>query len=228
MDQRKLAKFIDHTILKPDATTEMIQQVIKEARELEVASVCLNPWAIPTAVAALQSSPVKVCTVVGFPLGAMQAEAKAQEAALAVQAGAQEIDMVINVGALKSGLHQIVSADIAVVVEAVRVVNAEAIVKVIIETSLLTQEEKVVACQLAKEAGAHFVKTSTGFNGGGATVEDIRLMRQTVGETFGVKASGGIRDLQTALAMIEAGASRIGTSSGPAILAACEVSFDRF
>lgn len=218
MTREELGSLIDHTILKPDATSEMIQEVIAQAKAYQFASVCINPWAIPQAVEMLQGSPVKVCTVVGFPLGAMQTAAKAKEAELAVKAGAQEIDMVLNVGALKSGLGQLVQEDISAVVQAVCQANHQAIVKVIIETSLLSDEQKVVACQMAARAGAHFVKTSTGFNGGGATCEDIRLMRQTIGEALGVKASGGIRDTQTALAMIKAGATRIGTSSGIAIV----------
>lgn len=218
MTGEQLARLIDHTILKPDATPEAIQQVIAEAKTYQFASVCINPWAIPQAVQLLQGSTVKICTVVGFPLGAMQTVAKAQEAKVAVESGAQEVDMVINVGALKSGLHQFVQDDISAVVQAVRQADDQAIVKVIIETSLLSDEQKVIACQLASQAGADFVKTSTGFSGGGATYADIRLMRETVGATMRVKASGGIRDTQAALAMVEAGATRIGTSSGIAIV----------
>ncbi|MFO7273660.1 MAG: deoxyribose-phosphate aldolase [Bacillota bacterium] len=214
--RRELAKMIDHTLLKPDAAEAQIRQLCAEGREHGFMSVCVNPYWVPLCAELLQGTDVKVCTVVGFPLGANRSEIKAAEAEDAVARGAREVDMVINVGALKSGRRDVVLNDIRAVVSAVA---GEALVKVIIETGLLTDEEKVLACQLAQEAGADFVKTSTGFGTGGATVHDVALMRRTVGPNMGVKASGGVRDLATALAMIEAGANRIGASAGVAILA---------
>ena len=214
--RRELAKMIDHTLLKPEATETQIRRLCAEAREHEFMSVCVNPYWVPLCAELLSGSDVRVCTVIGFPLGANRSEIKAVEAEDAVARGAREVDMVINVGALKSGRLDVVRNDIRAVVEAVA---GEALVKVILETGLLTDEEKVTACRLAQEAGADFVKTSTGFGYGGATVADVALMRRTVGPEMGVKASGGVRDTATALAMIEAGATRIGASAGVAILA---------
>ncbi|MCQ2736417.1 MAG: deoxyribose-phosphate aldolase [bacterium] len=211
-----MASYIDHTLLKPEATREQIVKLCAEAREHEFASVCVNPANVKTAFAELVGTPVKVCTVIGFPLGASSSFVKAVETRDAVASGADEIDMVINIGALKAKDYDLVLRDIKAVVEAA----GGNLVKVIIETCLLTDEEKVKACELSKEAGADFVKTSTGFSKGGATVEDIALMRKTVGTEMGVKASGGIRDYETAKAMIEAGASRIGASAGIAIVKA--------
>ncbi|WP_066316567.1 deoxyribose-phosphate aldolase [Bacillus sp. FJAT-29814] len=212
---QNIAKMIDHTLLKADATKEQIIKLAEEAKEYSFASVCVNPTWVKTAAELLKDSPdVKVCTVIGFPLGATTSETKAFETKNAIENGATEIDMVINVGALKDKQDDLVEQDIKAVVDAA---TGKAIVKVIIETSLLTDEEKKRACELSVKAGADFVKTSTGFSTGGATVEDIRLMRDTVGPEIGVKASGGVRSREDALAMIEAGATRIGASSGVAI-----------
>jgi len=210
-----IAKMIDHTLLKPEATKEQIIRLCHEAKRHGFASVCINPTWVKTAAHELSGTDVLVCTVIGFPLGATTSETKAFETNNAIENGAREVDMVINIGALKSGDVELVERDIRAVVEAAA---GKALVKVIIETSLLSDEEKVRACQLAVKAGAGYVKTSTGFSGGGATVEDVALMRRTVGDKAGVKASGGIRDRETAEAMIEAGATRIGTSSGVAII----------
>lgn len=207
---------IDHTILKADATEADVTRIIEEAKEYNFFSVCLNPCWVSLAKEKLADSPVAVCTVIGFPLGANTAEVKGYEAADAIANGANEVDMVINVGALKSNQYKKVLADIEAVVKAA---SGKALVKVIIETALLTDEEKVKACELAKEAGADFVKTSTGFSTGGAKVEDIKLMRQTVGPDMGVKASGGIHNEEQAQTMVDAGATRIGTSAGVAIMA---------
>lgn len=206
-------KLFDHTILKADATREAVKKVCDEAKEYGFMSVCVNGYYTSFAAQQLKGTNVKVCTVVGFPLGQMATEAKAAEAAIAVRDGADEIDMVINVGALRDGLCDVVQSDILRVKEAC----GSALLKVIIETCLLTDEEKVKACQLAREAGADFVKTSTGFSTGGAKAEDVALMRKTVGGAMGVKASGGIRDRETAMAMVKAGASRLGTSQTVAI-----------
>ncbi|MBO8164120.1 MAG: deoxyribose-phosphate aldolase [Brevibacillus sp.] len=213
-EKMNINKYIDHTLLKPDATAEMIDRLCSEAKQYDFASVCVNPTWVRRAAGNLAGSDVKVCTVIGFPLGATTPEAKAAETRDAVANGAGEVDMVLNIGALKSGDLELVKRDVAAVVEAA----GDALVKVILETGLLTDEEKVTACKLCVEAGAHYVKTSTGFGPGGATVEDITLMRKAVGPDFGVKASGGIRDRATALAMIEAGATRIGASAGIAIV----------
>ncbi|SDD19031.1 deoxyribose-phosphate aldolase [Terribacillus halophilus] len=209
-----IAAYIDHTLLKPDATKEQIDVIVQEAAAHKFASVCVNPYWVPHCANQLNGTDVKVCTVIGFPLGASTTAIKALETKDAIEKGAGEIDMVINIGALKSGDLVTVEADIRAVVEAA----AGVLTKVIIETSLLTEEEKVTACQLAVKAGADYVKTSTGFSGGGATVEDIRLMRTTVGPDIGVKASGGVRDREATLAMIEAGATRIGASAGVQII----------
>lgn len=211
---RGLASMIDHTLLRADATEAEIRALCAEAREYQFASVCINPGWVAVAAEELSGSPVKVCTVIGFPLGATTATAKAIESRDAIANGATEVDMVINVGALKSGDDDRVRRDIEAVVAAAR---GQALVKVILETALLSREEKVKACLLAKMAGADFVKTSTGFSTGGATVEDIALMRETVGPEMGVKASGGIRSAEDAQAMIAAGATRIGASASVAI-----------
>lgn len=210
----KLNKYIDHTLLKPDASQEQIMNLIEEATEHDFASVCVNPTWVAFAAQALKGTDVKVCTVIGFPLGANTPEVKAFEAEDAIQNGADEIDMVINIGALKSQDYELVEKDIQAVVEAAKGI----LVKVIIETCLLTDDEKVKACQIAQKAGADFVKTSTGFSIGGATVADVALMRKTVGPNMGVKASGGARSYEDALAFIKAGATRIGASSGVAIM----------
>ncbi len=209
-----IARYIDHTLLKPEASKEDVKKICAEAKEYGFFSVCVNGANVAFAYDLLKETDVKVAAVVGFPLGAMTSEAKAFETKNVIENGAKEIDMVINVGALKEGKVDEVLKDIKAVVDAA---GSDAIVKVIIESCLLTDEEKVLACKLSKEAGAHFVKTSTGFNTGGATVEDIKLMRQTVGPEMGVKASGGVRDLRTALDMIEAGATRIGASASVSI-----------
>lgn len=205
----KLNNYIDHTILKPAATAADVEKICQEAREYGFASVCVNTCHVKLVSQLLLGSPVKTCVVVGFPLGAMATEAKAFEAGFAVKNGAQEVDMVLNVGALKDQNYNLVEEDIRGVKQAC----GGALLKVILETCLLSDEEKVKACQLAVKAGADFVKTSTGFSTGGATAHDISLMRQTVGPDIGVKASGGIRTREDALKMIEAGASRIGASA---------------
>lgn len=210
----KLNKYIDHTLLKPDASQEQIETLIEEAKKYDFASVCVNPTWVNFAAQALKATDVKVCTVIGFPLGANTPELKAFETSDAIQNGANEVDMVINIGALKSRNFDLVERDIRAVVEAAK----GTLVKVIIETCLLTDDEKVKACQIAQKAGADFVKTSTGFSTGGATVADVALMRKTIGPDMGVKASGGARSYEDALAFIKAGATRIGASSGVAIM----------
>jgi deoxyribose-phosphate aldolase len=213
-----IASMIDHTILKPDATRADVLKVCREARQYSFASVCVNPYWVPMVRAELAGSPVKVCTVVGFPLGATSTEAKVAETAAAIRAGAQEIDMVINVGALRSGDHEAVKLDIQQVVKVSH--EAGAIVKVILETALLDDNQKAVACTLCKLAKADFVKTSTGFGPSGATAQDVALMRSVVGPEMGVKAAGGIRTLQDFKAMTAAGASRIGASASVKIVEA--------
>lgn len=215
MDNQNLAQMIDHTLLKPEATKEQIRTLCEEAKTYGFCSVCVNSGYVKECAEILKSSGVKVCTVVGFPLGAMSTAAKAYEAKTAVEDGASEIDMVVHVGMIKSRDWEYVRNDIRSVVEAS---GKEAIVKVILETCLLTDPEKKKVCQIAKEAGAAFVKTSTGFSAGGATLEDIRLMRETVGETMGVKASGGVRDAAFAKELVNAGATRLGASAGIAIV----------
>lgn len=210
-----IAKYIDHTLLKADAKKEQIETLCLEAKEYNFASVCVNPTWVGLASEMLNGTGVDVCTVIGFPLGANTPETKAFETKNAIENGATEVDMVINIGALKGGNTELVEKDIRAVVEAAK---GKALTKVIIETSLLTDEEKVTACELSVKAGADFVKTSTGFSTGGATVEDIRLMRKVVGPEIGVKASGGVRNAEDANNMIEAGATRIGASSGIAIV----------
>ncbi len=210
-----VAGLIDHTILKPDATEKEIDQLCAEAREHEFASVCVNPVWVPRCAKQLAGSRVKVCTVVGFPLGATLSEVKRAETRIAQDLGAEEIDMVISVGLLKSGRHDDVEKDIAAVVGAL---NPGVVCKVILETCLLTDDEKRVACRLAVRAGAHYVKTSTGFSTGGATVGDVALMRAEVGPSVGVKASGGVKDRATLDKMVAAGATRIGASAGVKIV----------
>lgn len=210
----QISKFIDHTLLKADATSEQIEKLCNEARQYQFFSVCVNSFHVANCVKLLSGSDVKVCTVVGFPLGAMSTQAKAFETQQAIQDGANEIDMVINLGALKDKKDQVVIEDIQAVVAAAD--NRP--VKVIIETSLINNEEKIRACQLSVQAGAHFVKTCTGFAGGGASVEDIELMKKTVAGKAFVKASGGIKDIKTAKSLIEAGADRLGTSSGVSLV----------
>ncbi|MCH5180466.1 MAG: deoxyribose-phosphate aldolase [Erysipelotrichales bacterium] len=210
----KYNKLIDHTILKPDASIEAIKKLCQEAKEFDFMSVCVNPAFVSLCKKELEGSDVKVCTVVGFPLGATLPQAKALEAREAIFEGADEIDMVINVTMLKAGNDEYVQNEIA----KVRRYTKGKILKVIIETCLLTDEEKVRACLLSKKAGADFVKTSTGFSTGGATAHDVKLMRETVGPEMGVKASGGVRTHEDLLAMVEAGANRIGTSAGPKII----------
>lgn len=210
----ELAKYIDHTLLKPDATNAQIKTLCEEADAHKFFSVCVNPTHVELAAQLLKNSSVKVCTVIGFPLGANTSSVKAYETVDAIDNGADEIDMVINVGALKSGDYETVKEDIASVVEAAN----GTLVKVIIETSLLSDDEKRMACKLADEAGCNFVKTSTGFSGGGATAADVLLMKSSVSDHIEVKASGGIRTRGDALEMIEAGATRIGASSGIAIV----------
>lgn len=212
---KDITQYIDHTVLKADAVTADIDKICQEAVEYNFKTVCIQPYWVPYAVEQLAGSDVGITTVIGFPLGANTSEIKALEAKQALKDGATEVDMVINIGALKSEDYDTVFNDIKAVVDAVA---GEAVVKVIIETALLTKSEKVRASELAKKAQADFVKTSTGFSTGGATIEDIKLMRATVGPDMGVKASGGIRDYADAIAMIEAGATRIGASSGIAIV----------
>lgn len=211
------AKMIDHTILKPDATKEEVKKLCEEAAEYGFCSVCVNSSFVYYCAQQLKNTDVKVCTVVGFPLGAMSTDGKVSETVAAIEDGAEEIDMVVHVGMIKSRDWDYVKQDVASVVEAA---GGRAVVKVILETCLLTEEEIVTACQICKEAGAAFVKTSTGFSTGGASVKDVALMRKTVGLVMGVKASGGIRTLDKAKAMVAAGADRLGTSSGVAIVRA--------
>ena len=211
-----VARLIDHTLLKPDASAEQIAELCREAREYHFASVCVNSAWVSLCADLLKGSDVAVCTVVGFPLGASPPEVKAYDAQLAIQNGATEIDMVMNIGALKSRDIKGLYRDIATVAATCHAYNV--ILKVILETAQITDEEKVIASQVAKMAGADFVKTSTGFGGGGATVADVSLMRRVVGPGLGVKASGGVRTYEDAQAMVEAGATRIGASAGVAIV----------
>ena len=207
-----IAGWIDHTILKPEATPGQVEQLCQEALAYSFAAVCVNAVFVRQVALALKGSSVSACSVVGFPLGACGSTVKVFETSACLEAGAQEIDMVIPIGLLKSGAYDQVLEDVQGVVQVAH--SGQALVKVIIETALLTRQEKIIACLLSKAAGADFVKTSTGFSTSGATVEDIDLMRRTVGEQIGVKASGGVRSYQDAIAMIEVGATRIGTSSG--------------
>lgn len=215
---KKIAGCIDHTLLKPEATKQDIARLCEEASGYGFASVCLNPVFVPYAFSILKDTKVNVCTVIGFPLGADTTEAKVFEAVNAAKNGAAEIDMVIQIGALREGRDEEVFRDISEVVNAVKQVNDKALVKTIIETCLLTDEEKKRACQLAESAGADFVKTSTGFSLGGAKLSDVKLMRQAVSQNIGVKASGGIRNISQVNDFLEAGATRIGTSSGVNII----------
>lgn len=210
LTKRELAKYIDHTILNPDAKDEDIVRICAEAKKFDVASVCVNSSMIPLAKKELEGTEVKPIAVVGFPFGAGNTVGKVAETKQTIKDGAEEIDMVINIGALRDGKYDFVREDIKAVTDVAHEVGK--LIKVIIETAYLTDEEKVKACELSKEAGADFVKTSTGYGGGGATVEDVKLMRATVGEDVGVKASGGIHTFEEAVRMIEAGASRIGMS----------------
>ena len=210
----KYNKLIDHTLLKQDATPEQIMKLCEEAKEFDFMSVCVNPAYVPLASECLKGSDVKVCTVIGFPLGMNLTRTKVDEAMQAIKEGAQEIDMVIKVGMLKAGHDEYVREEIKLLKE----VAGKNVLKVIIETCLLSDEEKIRACLAAKEAGADFVKTSTGFSTGGATPHDVKLMRDTVGPDMGVKASGGVRTHEDLLAMVEAGANRIGTSNGTKII----------
>ena len=210
----KLASYIDHTLLKPDATRAQLEQLCTEAAEHQFSTVCVNSSRVELAYSLLEDSDVQVCTVVGFPLGAMDADAKRYETEVAVDLGASEIDMVMNVGRFKDGEHDYIVREIRDVVEAAD----DRVVKVILETCLLTNDEIAQACKLVTQAQAHFVKTSTGFGNAGATLEHVRLMRETVGQFAGVKAAGGVRNASDAQAMIEAGATRIGTSNGVAIV----------
>ena len=211
-----VASLIDHTLLKPEATASDIRKLCAEARQYAFASVCVNAYWVPLASAELKDSAVKVCTVVGFPLGATTTSSKVAETVEAIRSGATEIDMVQNIGELRAGHLEAVEADIRAVVDAAHA--AKAIVKVILETALLSQEQKVAACMTAKVAGADFVKTSTGFGPGGSTAADVALMRETVGDEMGVKASGGIRTLDDLNKMVAAGATRIGASASVAIV----------
>ena len=216
MNREELAKFIDHTNLKAYASRDDIKKLCDEAKEYGFYAVCVNPYRVKDAAEFLKGTNIKIASVVGFPLGATFTETKVQEAIMAIRDGAREIDMVMNIGAMKDGNYNLVENDIREVVEAAHEMNAK--VKVIIETCYLTDEEKRKVCEIAKKAGADFVKTSTGFGSAGARVEDVKLMRETVGEEMGVKAAGGIHNANEAIAMIEAGATRIGASRSVQIM----------
>lgn len=224
MDLLNLPDYIDHTLLKPETSEENIVKLCREAKENKFKAVCVLPTHVNLASKLLVGTDVKVATVIGFPLGANLSVVKALEATEAINSGATELDMVINIGAIKDKNYELVKRDIVAVVDVAHATCPKALVKVIIETSLLTDEEKQIACQLSLEAGAEYVKTSTGFSGGGATVEDVRLMKSVVGEQAKVKASGGVRSYEDAVKMIEAGSSRIGTSSGVKIINGATVS----
>ena len=223
MTPEALAQLIDHTSLKPEVTEDDIRRLCDEAKRFLFATVCVNPMYVSLATTLLVDSPVQVASVVGFPLGANETDTKTYETKQAIIAGADEIDMVLPVGELKAGKHDVVLKDIRAVVQAAQ----GAVVKVIIEACLLTNGEKITACHLAQEAGAHFVKTSTGFSTHGARVEDVRLMRQTVGDSLGVKAAGGIRTYEQAIAMVQAGASRLGTSGSVKIMEEAQIHASR-
>ncbi len=220
LSSAQIAKYIDHTLLKQEASVQQVAKLCEEAAQYKFASVCVNAANVAQCAKILKGSDVKVCSVVGFPLGATLPSVKAFETEQAIANGASEIDMVLNVGAMKSGNFALVKEDVEAVVKAAH--PRKAIVKVIIETCLLTDDEKVKACQICKEAGADFVKTSTGFNSAGATLEDVALMRKTVGPNIGVKAAGGVRTYADVIAMIKAGATRIGTSGGVKIIEGAE------
>ena len=220
MNREELARYIDHTNLKPYATRDDIKKLCDEAKKYGFYAVCVNPYRVKDAAEFLKGTNIKIASVVGFPLGATFTEVKVQEAIMAIRNGASEIDMVMNIGAMKDGDYALVEEDIRKVVEAAHEMNAK--VKVIIETCYLTDEQKIKACEIAKRAGADFVKTSTGFGSAGAKIEDVELMRRTVGEEMGVKAAGGIHNAKEAIAMIKAGASRIGASRSVAIIESLE------
>ena len=215
---RQIAAWIDHTLLKPDATPAQVRTLCQEAMQYHFASVCINPVYIPLACGLMKDAPEAICSVVAFPLGAVLPEIKVYETLACLSAGAAEIDMVINIGALKSEAFGLIMNEIQAVAQTAH--NQGAMIKVILETALLTRREKILACLLSKAAGADFVKTSTGFGTGGATVEDVELMRRVVGADMGVKAAGGIRTCEDLKRMVEAGATRIGTSAGVAIVEA--------
>lgn len=217
---KQIAGWIDHTLLKPDATATQIRVLCQEAMQYHFASVCINPAYVPLACGLLKDAPEAICTVVGFPLGAVLPEFKVYETLACINAGATEIDMVINIGALKSEAYGLVMNDIHAVTQTAH--NQGAITKIILETTLLTRQEKILACLISKAAGADFVKTSTGFGTGGATIEDVELMRCVVGSEVGVKAAGGIRTYADAVAMIKAGANRLGASAGVKIVQEAE------
>jgi len=216
--KEQLAKLIDHTLLKPDTTKESIVKLCEEAKKYNFWSVCVNPAYISLASDILRGTNIKICSVIGFPFGANTSEVKALEAERAITDGANEIDIVINIGALKSHEFDLVEEDISKVVEHVRVFQKNLIIKVIIETGLLTEDEKLIACNIVKNVGADFVKTSTGFNATGATIHDVKLLKNCIGTDLGVKASGGIKTFEKAIKLIKAGADRIGTSSGVDII----------
>ncbi len=218
LTRKQIAKMIDYTKLSPQTTPEDIKKLVEEAKKYEFYSVCVSPYYVPLAKELVEGSGIKVCTTIGFPLGSTFREVKAFEAEIAGTEGADEVDMVLNIGALKAREYEVVRDDIRAVVDAFKAVNPEGLVKVILETGLLEKEEIIMACRLAEEAGADFVKTCTGFGPRGATVEDVRIMREAVGDRLGVKAAGGIRTYEQAVSMIEAGANRIGTSSGVSIV----------
>jgi deoxyribose-phosphate aldolase len=220
----QIASWIDHTLLKPEATAVQIRVLCQEAMQYHFATVCINPVYIPLACGILRDAKENICTVVGFPLGAVLPEFKVYETLSCINSGASEIDMVINVGALKSEAYGLVMNEVQAVVGTAH--NQGALVKVILETSLLTRREKIIACLISKSAGADFVKTSTGFGTGGATVEDVELMRRVIGSEMGVKAAGGIRSLSDAMAMIKAGANRLGASAGVKILQEAEAALN--
>jgi deoxyribose-phosphate aldolase len=218
----ELARLIDHTLLKPDAKPDDIVNICEEAKHFKFGAVCVNPCCVSTAGKELAGSSIGVCSVIGFPLGANEPSTKAFEAASALQSGASELDVVINIGFLKGGLLELVKADLAGVIQCARRESPGTIIKIILETCLLTDSEKIIVCKMAVEMGADFVKTSTGWSKSGATISDVALLKQSVGDNAGVKASGGIRNLKSAMAMIDAGATRIGTSSGPSIMGEIE------
>ena len=222
MNKETVARMIDHTALKATTTVEDIQQLCQEAKEYNFMSVCVNPYYIAKAYVLLKDSPVKVCTVIGFPLGANTAVTKAFEAAQAVKEGALEVDMVVNVGAIKSGQWEVVKEDIQGVASGAKAINKEAVVKVIIETCYLTKEEIIKVSEIILETDADFVKTSTGFGTGGATIEDVALIKKVVGHRKLIKASGGVKNYDDVVAMAKAGANRIGTSGGVAIISGAD------
>ncbi len=214
LTRSQIARYIDHTKLSPQATPDDIRKLVEEAKTYNFYSVCVSPYYVPLAKQLLENTSIKVSATIGFPLGFTFREVKAFEAEIAGTEGADEVDMVINIGALKAGNQDVVREDIIAVVDSFKSVQPEGVIKVILETGLLSREEIIIGCRLAEEAGANFVKTCTGFGPRGATIEDVRIMKEAVGERLGIKAAGGIRTYEQAIAMIEAGATRIGTSSG--------------